>query len=109
MKAITKKMASGILVLSLMQTTLATVRADGIDRTETASPEVVQLLETNDAVNGQHGKQVTNVNNVVGGQGKNKVLGCGLCIFGSAVALTVAPPVGFVGALGCILLCGDAF
>lgn len=109
MKSTTRTIASGMLVLSLIQTTLATARGGGTDGIEAQSPEMVQALETDGVLSSHDLQRVTNVNDVVGGQGQDKVLPCGLCILGSAVALVVAPPVGFLSALGCIMLCAEAF
>lgn len=109
MKSTTRTIASGMLVLSLMQTTLASAPMNGTGQTGTASPEVVQAVEADGIANGQDGQNVASVNDVVGGQWKSKWFACGLCMFGSAVALVVAPPVGFASAFGCAMLCTQTF
>jgi hypothetical protein len=76
---------------------------------ESASLEVVQAVEADGFANGQDGQIVANVNDVVGGQWKGKWFACGLCMFGSAVALVVAPPIGFAGAFGCAMLCTHTY
>ncbi len=109
MKSTTRTIASGMLVLSLMHTTLASVPMSGTDRIESASVEVVQAVEADGVVKGQYAQHVANVNDVVGGQWKSKWFACGLCMFGSAVALVVAPPAGFASAFGCAMLCTQTF
>lgn len=109
MKSTTRTIASGMFVLSLMHTTLASVPISGTDQIETASLEVMQALETGGVVNGPDGQNVANANDVFGGQWQSKWFGCGVCMFGSAIALVVVPPAGYVSAIGCVLLCAQTF
>ncbi len=110
MKSTTRTIAGGMLVLSLMHTTLASVPMNGTGQIEPASLEVVlQAVEADGVVNGQNGQSVANVNDVVGGQWQSKWFACGVCIFGSAVALVVVPPAGFISSIGCVLLCAQTF
>ena len=109
MKSTTRTFASSMLVLSLMHTTLASVPMNEAGLIETASLEVVQAVEADSVVNGQDGQIVANVNDVAGGQWQSKWFACGVCIFGSAVALAVVPPAGLISAVGCVLLCAQTF
>ena len=109
MKSTTRTIAGGMLVLSLMHTTLASVPMNGTDQIESASVEVVQAVGADGVVSGQNGQSVTNMNDVVGGQWKSKWFACGVCMFGSALALVVVPPAGFISSIGCVLLCAQTF
>lgn len=109
MKSTTRTIASGMLVLSLMHTTLASVPMSGMGQIESASLEMMQAVEADGVVSSQDGQIVANVNDVVGGQWNANVLACAACIFGSAVAMVVVPTAGFVSAFGCVMLCAQAF
>lgn len=108
MKSTTRTIASGMLVLSLMHTTLASVPMSGTDQIESASLEVVQAVEADGVVNGHDGQNVANVNDVVGGQWKLD-RGCSICLFGSVMLVLLLPPAGIAFGTGCAIACLGVF
>lgn len=106
MKSTTRTIASGMLVLSLMHTTLASVPMTGTGQIESASLAVVQAADADGVVNGQNGQNVANVNDVVGGQSKLDA-GCWTCFFFSVAFLPLVPPAALTLGLGCAIGCFD--
>ncbi len=108
MKSTTRMITSGMLVLSLMQTTLASVPVNGTGQIELASLDVVRALESDGVVNGHDREVAMNVNAVVGGQ-LELDSGCWTCFGISVFLLALIPPMGFAVGLGCTVACVDVF
>ena len=108
MKSTTRKIASGMLVLSLMQTTVASVPVNGIAQTESASLEVVQAVEADGVVNGHDRGTAPDMNVVVGGQPELDT-SCKLCFGVAFAALLVVPPAGLGIGMGCVIACFGVF
>lgn len=108
MKSTTRTVASGMLVLSLMHTSLASVPMNGTGRIDAVSDEMAQALEIGGVANSQVGQIVANVNDVVGGQSELDS-GCWTCFAVSFVLLTLLPPAGLAAGIGCTVACFDVF
>lgn len=108
MKSTTRIVAGGMLVLSLMHTTLASVPMNEASQIETASLEVVQAVEADGVLNGQDRQSVANKNDVVGGQAELSFR-CWVCFATAFVILPLVPPAGFAVGLGCALTCFNVF
>ena len=107
MKSTTRTIASGMLVLSLMHTTLASVPMSGTDQSA-VSDEMVQALEIGGVANSQDGQNVAHANDVVGGQAELDA-GCWTCFFLSVAFLPLVPPAALTLGLGCAIGCFDVF
>lgn len=108
MKSTTRTIAGGMLVLSLMHTTLASVPMNGTGQIEPASLEMLQAVEADGVLNGQDGQSVANMNDVVGGQAELSFR-CWVCFGTAFVILPLVPPAGFAVGLGCALTCFNVF
>ena len=108
MKSTTRMITSGMLVLSLMQTTLASVPVNGAGQIELASLDVVRALESDGVVNGHDREVAINMNAVVGGQ-LELDSGCWTCFGISVFLLALIPPMGLATGFGCAVACLDVF